>query len=56
MLLDLGDDGGEQVDGVGVAVLLCDAARLAQAPEIRLEALGEQADVLEVARRRLRVL
>ena len=47
---------GQQVDRVGVAVLFRDRARLAQARQVGLDALGEQLDVLEIARRLLRVL
>src|SRR5262245_45089556 len=56
VLLVQSDRGGKQVDGVGVPVLVGRRARLAQTGEEDVEALGEEADVVEVARGVLRVV
>ena len=46
MLLELGDDAGEQVHRVRVLVLLGGLAAVTQAIEVRLDALGQEAEVL----------
>ena len=56
MLLELADDPCQQVDRVRIDLLLGDGARGAAFDQVLLDALGQQLDVLEVARRFLRVL
>src|SRR5688572_17513177 len=56
VLLELGDDAGEDVDGVGVAELLAERARLSYARQVALDPVGEEPHVVEIAAGLLRVL
>ena len=56
MLFELADHAGQEIDRVGIALLFGDATRAAATVEVRLDALGQQLDVFQVARRLLRVL
>ena len=50
MLLELGDDPGQQVHRVDVVLLLAQVAGLAQALQVALDALGQQLHMVHVPR------
>jgi hypothetical protein len=56
VLLELRDDLREQIDGIRIVVVLGELARFAQALEVELDPIGDEPDVLGVARRRLWIL